>query len=183
MGINIINPDYRKLLAIEKSRINSMGLHENKKHNNYTKAIISIFAVAVLLSTMGVPIYNGIYAMESNALPYDMGIVAATGNSAIASGHMGNIIYYEVYHWGQFPTIAGLEHIIIGALTSIGAAWLVAILYPVIGTFTSVFAGSIAAYGLSLSSVQFGLEYAAASVSLSVDWPTLAIIAGGVLAA
>ena len=125
MGINIINPDYRNLLAIEKSRINSMGLHENKKHNNYTKAIISIFAVAILLSTMGVPIYNGIYAMESNALPYDMGIVAATGNSATAVGHAGDIVEYELTHWGAKPSIASLASKIAGFFASVGLGYLV----------------------------------------------------------
>ena len=118
MGTNIINPDYRNLLAIEKSHTNSMGLHENKKHNNYIKAIISVFAVAVLLSTMGVPIYNGIYAMESNALPYNMGIVATTGNSATASGHMGDIVYYELTHFGAKPSKAALISDIDGSLSA-----------------------------------------------------------------
>ncbi len=112
------------MLAIEKSRINSMGLHEHKKHNNYIKAIISIFAVAVLLSTMGVPIYNGIYAMENNALPYDMGIVATSSNSATASGHAGNLILFELYNWGEIPTAADVGNMIVGALINLGLTYL-----------------------------------------------------------
>ena len=127
MGINIINPDYRNLLAIEKSRINSIGLHENKKYNNYIKAIISIFAAAILLSTMGVPIYNGIYAMESNALPYDMEIATTTGNIATSSGHAGDIIAYEIWNWGKLPTARDLAEELTGVFLGLGFGTLMSV--------------------------------------------------------
>ncbi len=182
MGSNTINPDYRNLLAIEKSRTNSMGLHENRKHNNYIKAIISVFAVAVLLSTMGVPIYNGIYAMESNALPYDMGAAISTGNGA-TSGHAEDLIYYEIYNWGQFPSSQALEHMVIHILIGYGLEFVAAILSGAWAAFYAAFAFTIAGEGLTLAGVMNALIDGVVATGASLDPVTILVIASPLLAA
>ncbi len=50
-------------------------------------------------------------------------------------------------------------------------------------TFTSILLGSISAYGLSLSTLEFGIEYAAAGTSLSISWPIVAALASALLGA
>jgi len=181
---NILNPTYKELIAIEKYRNGDTGrIYSDRHTNNWIKAIISIFAIAMLLGMMGVPIYNGIYAMESNALPYDMEITTNTGHMVTSSGSVGDIIAYEIFHWGHLPSISQLESLIENALVAAGVGWLINILAPVIYTFSSIFLGSIEAYGLSLSSVEFGLDYAAAGVSIAIDPPTLVAIATVLVAA
>ena len=153
MGINIINPDYRNLLAIEKSRINSMGLHENKKHNNYTKAIISIFAVTILLSTMGVPIYNGIYAMESNALPMNTSLSSV--NNPVSSG-IPNLIAYELYNWGKIPSPTAIGEMIAGALIDLGLTYLLTA--QEITTISITIVSYLLADGTSVTAVDIAID-------------------------
>jgi hypothetical protein len=121
MESNILNPTYKELIAIEKYRNGDTGrIYSNKHTNNWLKAIISIFAIAMLLGMMGVPIYNGIYAMESNALPYDMEITTNTGNMVTSSGSVGDIIAYEIFHWGQLPTARALAEELTGLFIDLG---------------------------------------------------------------
>ena len=182
MESNTLNPTYRELIAIEKYRNSDTGrIYSDKHRNNWIKAIISIFAIAMLLGTMGVPIYNGVVALEDNAIPYQMG--TSLEASTATGGHMGDLIAFEILHWGHLPSISQLEGLIEHALLTLGLAWLIALLAPVMYTFTSIFIGSIEAYGLSLSSIEFGLGYAAAGVSISIDIPTLAAVASVLLAA
>ncbi len=182
MESNILNLTYKELIAMEKYRNGDTGrIYTDRHRNNWVKAIISIFAIAMLLGMMGVPIYNGVVALEDNAIPYQLG--SSLEASTATGGHMGDLIAFEIYHWGHLPSISQLEGLIEHALLSLGLSWLIAILAPVMYTFTSIFIGSIEAYGLSLSSVEFGLEYAAAGVSISIDPPTLVAIASVLLAA
>jgi len=125
---NILNPTYRELMAIEKYRNSDTGrFYSDKRRNNWIKAIISIFAIATLLGTMGVPLYNGIIAMESNALPYDMEITTTTSNIATSSVHAGDIIAYEIWNWGQLPNAKDLAIELTAVLIEVG-----------IGTYLSV---------------------------------------------
>jgi len=78
----------------------------------------------MLLGMMGVPIYNGIYAMESNALPYDMEITTNTGHMVTSSGSVGDIIAYEIFHWGKIPTAQAIGEMIAGALIDLGLTYL-----------------------------------------------------------
>jgi len=182
MESNILNPTYKELIAIEKYRNGDTGrIYSDRHTNNWIKAIISIFAIAMLLGMMGVPIYNGLVALEDNAIPYQFGNSLEVSTTTV--GHMGNLIVFEIYHWGHLPSIGQLESLIEHALVTAGVGWLLNILAPVIYTFSSIFLGSIEAYGLSLSSVEFGLEYAAAGVSISIDPLTLVAIATVLVAA
>ena len=117
MDSNILNPTYKELIAMEKYRNNNTGINYSDKHrNNWLKAIISIFAIAMLLSIMGVPIYDGVLALEENAMPYQLGnsLEATTATS----GHMGDIVYYEMTHFGAKPSVAALISDIDGALAA-----------------------------------------------------------------
>ena len=138
-------------------------------------------AIAVLLTSIGVPVYGGIMAMENNAMPYEFGNTIA--KTTVQTPVSGDIIYFEIYHFGQMPNVHELGNMIIHALVGIGAYGIVSILEPVLVTFTSIFLGSIEAYGLSLASLEFGLSYAAAGVSISIGWPVIAAIATVILAA
>ncbi len=42
---------------------------QNKNKNNWTKALISIFVLALLMMSVGVPVYDGVLAMDNNAVP------------------------------------------------------------------------------------------------------------------
>ena len=177
MESNILNPTYRELIAMEKYRNGDTGrIYSDKHRNNWVKAIISIFAIAVLLSTMGVPIYNGIYAMESNAVPYDMEITTTTSNIATSSGQAGDIIAFEIYHWGQLPTVRGLAEELTGVLLEVG-----------FGTFMSVEVVEEISMDVAMTFLvdgtidEIALEVAIDSV-IYVDPVTLAAIAATVIA-
>jgi hypothetical protein len=123
MESNILNPTYKELIAIEKYRNNNTGRIYSSKHtNNWLKAIISIFAVSMLLGMMGVPIYNGVVALEDNAIPYQLGNSLET--STATGGHMGDIIAYELWHWGKIPTAQAIGQMIAGALIDLGLTYL-----------------------------------------------------------
>ncbi len=165
------------MLAIEKSRINSMGLHEHKKHNNYIKAIISIFAVAVLLSTMGVPIYSGIYAMEQNAIPYEVNVNWNT----IQSGNMANIIAYELWHFGAMPSPNNIAGFIRDGLESGGLGFLTEyVSFLVTEVLVYIFSD-----GLSTLTVTEALQNAliVLGVGAGTGWSALAFVAGLIVAA
>ncbi|MEM0139124.1 MAG: hypothetical protein QXZ44_00710 [Ferroplasma sp.] len=154
-----------------------------KKHNSHIKAIISIFAVAILLSTMGVPIYNGIYALENSAMLYEMGTAFSTGNIATSSGHKGDLIYFKIFHFGQFPSSSDLEHIFVHRLILVG-------LEPIVGVFTgawaafySVFAFTVISDGIILSSLSEGISYGLVAIGASIDPTTLAVTLAPLVAA
>ena len=112
-----MNPKYRELIAIEKYRNSDTGrVYGDKHRNNWIKAIISIFAIAMLLGTMGVPIYNGVVDLEDNAIPYQLG--NSLEASTATGGHMGDIVYYELTHFGAKPSKAALISDIDGSLSA-----------------------------------------------------------------
>ena len=97
-------------MAIEKYRNSDTEMFYSDKHrNNWIKAIISIFA------------------MESNALPYDMEITTTTSNIATLSVHAGDIIAYKIWNWGQLPNAKDLVIELTAMLIDVG-----------IGTYLSV---------------------------------------------
>ena len=115
---------------MEKYRNNSTGINYSDKHrNNWLKAIISIFAIAMLLSIMGVPIYNGVLALEENAMPYQLG--NSLDATTATSGHMGDIVWYEMTHFGAKPSVAALTSDIDGTLAGFDLSAL-AVVVPLI---------------------------------------------------
>ena len=123
MESNILNLTYKELIAMEKYRNGDTGrIYTDRHRNNWVKAIISIFAIAMLLGTMGVPIYNGVVALEDNAIPYQLG--SSLEASTATGAHMGDIIAYEIYHWGAIPTAEAIGQMIAGALIDLGLTYL-----------------------------------------------------------
>jgi hypothetical protein len=169
MVLSSLNPVYKELIAMEMYR-NDMGvIYKDKHKNKWKKAIMSIFAVAILLGIMGVPIYNGILVLEDNAIPYDMGNIVEV--STATSLHMGDIIYYELTHFGARPSVAALDSDIGGAL---GAAGLSVLAY-----YAPFIADAIASSGyITIGSVTDIILTIIAGVSLG----PISLIAIGALA-
>ena len=164
-------------MAIEKCRNSDTGMFYSDKHrNNRIKAIISIFAIATLLGTMGVPLYNGIIAMESNALPYDMEITTTTSNIATSSVNAGDIMAYEIWNRGQLPNAKDLAIELTAVLIDVG-----------IGTYLSVTAVQEISWDIATTFLADGsisdiaLDVAIDSV-IYVDPVTLAAIVTPVIA-
>jgi len=145
MESNILNPTYKELIAIEKYRNGDTGrIYSDRHTNNWIKAIISIFAIAMLLGMMGVPIYNGLVALEDNAIPYQFGNSLEVSTATV--GHMGDIVWYEMTHFGARPSAAALISDIDGALAGFGLS--------VLAYFVPLIADAIAASGaISIGSI------------------------------
>ncbi len=174
MGSNILNPTYKELIAMEKYRNNSTGINYSDKHrNNWLKAIISIFAIAMLLGMMGVPIYNGVLALEENAMPYQFGnsLEATTATS----GHMGDIVWYEMTHSGAKPSVAALTSDIDGALAAFDLSVL-AVVVPLI-------ADAIAASGaITIGSISDIILTTIAGISLGpISLAAIGALAGAIV--
>jgi hypothetical protein len=146
MESNVLNPTYKELIAMEKYRNGDTGrIYSNRNRNNWIKAIISVFAIAMLLGMMGVPIYNAVVALEDNAIPYQLGnsIEASTATGA----HMGDILYYELTHFGVRPSAAALVSNIDGGLAGLDLtvlAYFVPLIADAIAASGSISIGSIA---------------------------------------
>lgn len=67
-------------------------------------------------------------AMENNAMPYEFGNIGSQLQAATSSitntGHMGDLVYYELLHWGALPSSSSLTNTIVSALSSYGLAYL-----------------------------------------------------------
>jgi len=125
MESNILNPKYKELKAIEMYRNNSTGMDYHEEHkNNWKKSLISIFAIAVLLTSIGVPVYSGLISMENNAIPYEFGNLGKTIQSSstdvITSGHIAELVDYELTHWGARPTETDIVNFLIGLFIGVG---------------------------------------------------------------
>ncbi len=114
MEVYNINPMYKNL-------INSRGVKtsfKDKKHkNNWIKALISIFVLALLMMSVGVPVYDGLLAIENNAVPYEFGNIGNLNmkSNTIPSVNMGNMLYYQLIH-GHPPSPQALRALINGVL-------------------------------------------------------------------
>ncbi len=175
-----MNPTYKELIAMEKYRKGDTGrIYSDKHRNNWIKAIISIFAIAMLLGMMGVPVYNGVVALEDNAIPYQLG--NSVEASTATGGHMGDLVYYELLHWGALPSSNSLANIIRGEFESAGLAWL--------GEYAGMFATYILAVILSGRGITTGTILDALTSALSVigiglgTGGTVLVVVAGLIAA
>ena len=85
----------------------------------YSKPVKSILIAVVILSAAGVPIYVVGEMGVSVALPINLGAPLspqATSTVGTDAGITGNFILWEIYHWGQWPTVANLAPEIAGVL-------------------------------------------------------------------
>ncbi len=175
-----MNPTYKELIAIEEYRNNNTErIYNNKHRNNWIKAIISIFAIAMLLSIMGVPIYNGIVALEENAMPYQLGnsLEAPTATG----GYMGDIIAYELWHWGAMPSPTTVSGFIVDGLKSAGLGYLT--MY--VGFLVTEVLVYIASGGLTTLTVTDALENAlfVLGIGAGTGGTALVVVAGIIVAA
>jgi len=127
----------------------------------------------VLLAAIGVPVYDGIMAMENNAIPYEFGNI---GNelqiSTANTGHIADLMWYELSHWGAKPSLNALADAIAGALTGEGIGF--------IGNYVMEIAQTILALGIYSTDVIAGIILTIAGSS--VTWEVLAVV-GAIIAA
>ena len=75
------------------------------KEKNWEEGIPAIAVVGILLVTVGVPIYNFIFAAEGNAIPLELGnIDNIQAQSTSGLSGMGNLIDFELTRWEATPT-------------------------------------------------------------------------------
>lgn len=163
MESNILNPTYKELIAIEMYRNNDTGINYHNKHrNNWKKGLISIFAIIILLATMGIPVYSGVLAMENNAIPYEFGNSVSMQSyiQPIEGSSFGDLVYYELMHAGALPTAPTLANTIRNALESYGLG--------IMAEYSYMFATYILAAILSGGSLTTGTIIDALTSALSV---------------
>jgi hypothetical protein len=114
-----LNPIYRNFLVQQTIVV---PVEKTKHNNNWKKAILAIFIIGILLATIGVPVYNVVFAIEGNAIPFESGNILLTPNSnSRANGQMGNIIAFEIWNWGATPSVKNIEEMLTAAGLGIAA--------------------------------------------------------------
>lgn len=126
------------------------------------------------MATMGVPLYNAVLTAESNAMPCEMQGLAltSTSNDAI-NGRMGNIMAFEMWHWGAKPSVRDIGQILTGAGLVI-ATYIIYDIAQQISTFLND-GGALTAY--AIASIIW------MSVAGYLTWPVLVGIAAAVVMA
>ena len=138
------NPLWIEALAGEEQ---IAPLHNRRSDNNWKKGLLSIAIFGLLLGVLGVPVYGLVASAESSAIPFNF----VNGNiqmKAFSSnvGTTGDLIDYELTHWGAKPSVALLGDIISDAFSDVG---LEAAFYFVLGgAGIEDAAGAILAAGL-----------------------------------
>ncbi len=142
--------------------------------DKYKKWGKTIAVVAIVLMAAGVPIYMLGEMGVSQVAPFVM-----SGNNAQIASPTANFIDFEIWHFGQWPTVTQLAQILTAPLIEIGLGFLA----PYVLSIASFIYASIITYGLSASSIVFGLEYWAATAALYINPYILAGFGIAVLAA
>lgn len=148
-----INPVFQSFLH---SQTQETGIFEKKRRdNNWKKGMLAIAVVGILLVTAGVPIYNVIFTAEGNAIPLEFGNIGnIQSQSTSGISEMGNLIDFELTHWGATPTEQDLVDFLVGLFTSygiyVGSDILAAIGYAILASGWSEVA-IIAILGLDLT--------------------------------
>ncbi len=175
MEIYDINPMYRSLL-MEQSQQTSI-IKENRE-NNWKRAILAVSVIGILLAATGIPIYGMISALESNALPYEIGDFGQSAQTQVSPSVMGNILWYELTHFGGTPTVSDVGNMLENAFGTMGLTFLI----PYMAAFMIGIEYAFAV-GLSVNSLIAGLELSAAIAAVTIDPVTLTALATAVMAA
>lgn len=150
---------------------------ENKSKVNmdkYKQWGKSIVVVAIILLAAGVPLYMLSEIGMSQVAP-----IAISDNNAQVGTPGADFIAFEIWHFGQWPTITQLAQMLTGPLIEIGLGFIA----PYVVAIASFIMAAISAYGLSASSIIFGLQYWAATASLALNPYVLAGFGLAVLSA
>ena len=150
---------------------------ENKSKVNmdkYKQWGKSIVVVAIILLAAGVPLYMLGEIGMSQVAP-----IAISDNNAQVGAPSADFIAFEIWHFGQWRTITQLTQMLTGPLIEIGLGFIA----PYVVTIASFTMAAISAYGLSASSIIFGLQYWAATASLALNPYVLAGFGLAVLSA
>ncbi len=99
---------------------------------------MSIATITILHGAPGVPIYNGVIAMESNTIPYEFGNMANMDVKTTSTSGMGDIIYYELTH-GHFPSHTALNNLIGAVLGTYGLTAVGGLIYAIVA---AIYAGA-----------------------------------------
>ncbi len=68
------------------------------------------------MTSIGVPVYDGLMVMENNAIPYEFGNMGNLNVKTSSTSGMGNMFYYELTY-GHFTDRAVLTNILNGILS------------------------------------------------------------------
>lgn len=74
MEAYVNNPVWRQVLKEEDI---SVPVHSKKSGNDWSKILVSIGVVALILAMVGVPVYNFVLGAESGAIPLNNSIMGA----------------------------------------------------------------------------------------------------------
>ncbi len=141
-------------------------------------AILVMSVVGILLATTGVPIYSVMFAMEANAIPFEIGNLGHLGTQVVSpASTIGDIVGYELWHWGAYPPVNIIVSAIAGAITGLGVSFL--------GPWIVLLAHNIAASGaVTIGSISDIILTTIGGISVGpVGWPVIGAIASAVVAA
>ena len=148
-------------------------LHEKGSNNYWKKSILAFVTIGLVLTVVGVPVYTLATTAASSAIPLDFSAGGTpVGTVSLNVGATGDLIDYELTHWGAKPSVALLADIITDAFSDVG---LEAAFYFVLGGVgIEDAAGAILAAGLfSDSAIATALL---AFLSSPVGWGVLIFI-------
>jgi hypothetical protein len=118
VGAYINNPLWRQILIEEAI---TAPVHPKNIGNNWTKSVLSIGVVALILTMVGVPVYGFIISAESGAIPLNQSTVGVSVNvPGVNNAPYGDIIWYIISHWGAHPSVPSVVHWIIEGFLDVG---------------------------------------------------------------
>lgn len=144
-----MNPLWGKLKAEESEAIK---IHSKGSSNHWKRALIGVSFAFIVLAYAGVPVYDFAVSSESSVIPFDLtGQNIVVSPSPLANGVVGDLIDYELSHWGAKPSIAIMGDIIVDAFSDAGLEYVAYSFLGLAGIEDA--AGAILATGIFSDSV------------------------------
>ncbi len=172
MEVYGINPIYKSLMEEQFRQVPTVKL---KNGNIWKKSVLALGIVGLMLTVAGIPLYDGVFLAEGSVIPVNLGALVQTPlatSESSQSGTFGDIVWYELTHWGANPTVSTLASIIAGGFVREGLGYITAD-WPAI-------AGAILDVGVlgdgTIAAILAGL------ISNPVGWGILLTIAAGIVA-
>ncbi len=160
----------------------NMPITDIEKETSPVSKVSTMLVVLIFLGAVGVPVsvVVGQTVMEGsfplNATPVTIG----SGSNILTDGSMGNILYFELFHSGNFPSSTELASILAHAFEVAGLGFLGVYVYTFAFYITAVF---LAGFEITTTTILGALEAAASALGLVLSPEVLVPVATAVVGA
>lgn len=178
MESHALNPLYKEMLmAYAKRTTDSNAARKvvtKMGSNPWKKVLIAVMIVSLMLITLGVPLYSLLLSVESNALPGNLGSIGnVIETNTVNIANTGNIIGYELWHWGALPSANTLSEWVADGLASLGLGALAVYAFNFALYILSYI---IAGFSIDSFTIVTAMRVALMAIGIGADPATLAVL-------